>query len=188
MAVMGGCKIFTRNGGGPKNVEVGFIMGGWEIFEVSLHSWQKGSNPPNLWSPSPILPTPLFSNFVQSPPPTYLLPPNPTPNIFSVVLFLWLNGWSHHIWCAFLLNDNMNLHILSLGTLVPKGPWCMLCNKASSLLRSDTCGFYSTPIWYHKHTNTHNTLRGHWQTHINIYLHHLLCAQNNYLYYIKWLN
>ena len=131
---------------------------------------------------------PPFFQILFHPSPTYLSPPNATPTVFSVVLFLWLNGWSRHIWCAILLNDNMNLHISSLGTLVPKGPWCMLCNKASSLLRSDTCGFYSTPIWYHKHTNTHNTLRGHWQTHINIYLHHLLCAQNNYLYYIKWLN
>ena len=31
---MGGWEIFTRNGG------VGFIMGGWEISKVSLHSWQ----------------------------------------------------------------------------------------------------------------------------------------------------
>ena len=23
----------------------GFIMGGWEIFKVSLHSWQRGANP-----------------------------------------------------------------------------------------------------------------------------------------------
>ena len=27
------------------------------------------------------------------------------------------------MWCAILLNDNMDLHMSSLGTLVPEGPW-----------------------------------------------------------------
>ena len=29
-----------------------------------------------------------------------------SPTALSVVLFLWLNGWTCHIWCAILLNDN----------------------------------------------------------------------------------
>ena len=33
----------ARNGGGGR--EVGFIMGGWKIFKVSLHSRQRGANP-----------------------------------------------------------------------------------------------------------------------------------------------
>ena len=42
---MGGLEIFTKNrgsggGGGARN------GGGWEIFKVSLHGWQKGVNPP----------------------------------------------------------------------------------------------------------------------------------------------
>ena len=38
----------------------------------------------------------------------------------SCYLFLWLNGWSHHIWCVILLNDIMDLHMSSLGTLYQK--------------------------------------------------------------------
>ena len=26
----------------------GFIMGGWEIFNVLLYSWQKGAKPPSI--------------------------------------------------------------------------------------------------------------------------------------------
>ena len=55
--------------------------------------------------------------------------PHPTPlsipTVLSVVLFLWLIKRSCHIWCAVLLNDNMDLHMSSLGTLVPEGPWCV---------------------------------------------------------------
>ena len=40
----------------------------------------------------------------------------------------------------------------------------------------------------HTHTHTHTQGLVDWQTHINIYLHHLLCAHSNYLYYITWLN
>ena len=46
-------------------------------------------------------------------------------------------------------------------------------------------------IWYHihKHPNTQHTQGPvDWHTHINIYLHHLLCAHSSYLYYSKWLN
>ena len=46
--------------------------------------------------------------------------------------------------------------------------------------------FIGTLIWYHKHTR-HTQGPVDWHTHINVYLHHLLCAQSSYLYYIKWL-
>ena len=102
-------------------------MGGWEIFKVSLHSWQRGANPTILWTPPPppILPplTPLFQILSTPPQPLTPLPCylQPTPPLF-LLLFLWLNGWSQHIWCAIiLLNDNMNLHMSSLGTLEPEG-------------------------------------------------------------------
>ena len=45
--------------------------------------------------------------------------------VLSVMLFLWLNGWSRHISCAILLNDNMGVHISSLGILVPERSWCV---------------------------------------------------------------
>ena len=133
-------------------------------------------------TPPPLLPTNLLQLF-RNPPPS-LLPITSIPTVLSVVLFLWLNGWLHHIWCAVLLNDIMDLHELSLGTFVPEGFWCILCNKASSLLRSShnvVLCWYSDLILHthtHKYTNTHtqryiahsgasrlHTLR-------NIYLHH----------------
>ena len=73
----------------------------------------------------PILLTTTFSNFVQPLPPTSLSSQTPTPIVFSVALFIWLNEWSGHIWCAILCNDKMDLHMSSLHTLVPKGPWCV---------------------------------------------------------------
>ena len=73
----------------------------------------------------PILLTTTFSNFVQQLPPTSLSSQTPTPIVFSVALFIWLNEWSDYIWCAILCNDKMDLHMSSLHTLVPKGPWCV---------------------------------------------------------------
>ena len=94
-----------------------FYNGGWEIFKVSLPSWQRDAKPV-LYEDPPILSPP--------PPHTSLSLQTPTPTVLSVVLFLWQNGWSHHIWCAILLNDNMDLHMFSLGTLVPEGSWYVL--------------------------------------------------------------
>ena len=65
---------------------------------------------------------------------------------------------------------------------------CLLCNKASSLLRADTqCGFYwSSGLISHTHANTQHTQEPvDYHSHINIYLHHLLCAHSSYRYYIK---
>ena len=130
MAVMGGWEIFTRNGGKPG-------MGGWfyngegVIFKVSLHSWQSGANFSILWGPPPtlyIVYPPLFFKFCLLPEKKkkFSVTSNLHPHCFlSVVLFLWLNGWSLHIWFAILLNDNMDLHMSSLGSLVPEGPWCV---------------------------------------------------------------
>ena len=69
--------------------------------------------------------------------PLFLVASKPHPTI--VVMFLWLNGWSCHIWCDILLNDIVKKHIgrfwyhHTRRTLM-----CVLCNKASSLLQSDT--------------------------------------------------
>ena len=93
---------------------------------------------PILWRP-PILPTP-HAKVCPTPAPPPSLPPHfqilsnlppslssPTPTLtaLSVVLFLWLNWWSHHIYCATLFNDVMDLHMSSLGNLVPEGLWYM---------------------------------------------------------------
>ena len=52
-------------------------------------------------------------------------PPSSTPIVFFVFLFLWLNGWSRHIWRVILLNDNTDLQMSTLGTLVQEGPCCV---------------------------------------------------------------
>ena len=182
---MEGWEVFTGNWG-ARIEGVGFIMGWWEIFKVSLYIWLRGANLPILSRP-PILPLSLFFKFCPIPS-TFLSLPFPTPTVLSIVLFLWLNGWSRCIGCAILLNDNMDLHILSLGTLVPEGPWCVFY-----IARHHVCWglthnvvFRGTLIWYHTHTNTHSRLT-HPYKYIK-YLHYLLCGHNSYLYYIKWLN
>ena len=66
---------------------------------------------------------------------------------------------------------------------------CVLCNKASSLLRSDTCGFLLV-LWFDiKHThNTAQHIQGpvDWHSYKYLYTTYVLTAA---IYYInKWLN
>ena len=152
--------MFTWNGekATKLGVKVGVVVLKWGKgnFQDFYYIFGRGVLTPLFHedTPPPILSTPLLFQILW----------NPTPTVLSVVLFLWLNGWSYHIWCAILLNDNMDLH-MSLGTLVPEGLWCVLCNKASSLLRSDTQCVYLLLLWFDitgKHTNTYSTLRGHY--------------------------
>ena len=184
--MVGGWEIFTRNMGKARNGRVGFVMGGGEISKVSLYSYQRGAKPLILWR-SPLyclcLPPTLLSNFVK--PLNFLLTSNPTLTVLSVVLFLWLNWWSWHIWCAILLNDNMDLHKSSFGTLVPEGHWYVFYATRRHIYWCLTHNvvFY----WYsdltshtqtHKHTqHTQGPLD--WHGHINIYLDHLLCAHSS---------
>ena len=144
-----------------------------------------------LWRLPYIAYPPLFSSFVPSLPSS--LSPNHT--VLFVVLFLWLNGWSHHIWCAILLNDNMNLHMFSLGTLVPEGTWWVFYSTRSQVYWGLTHNvvFYCYSDFFITHTQMHKNTQHtqgpvDWHTYINIYLHHLLCAHGSYLCYNKWLN
>ena len=141
-------------------------------------------------TPCCLPPLPPFSNFVQHSPPTSLSPPIPTSTVLSVVLFLWLNGWSHYIWCAILFNDNMDLvRMSSLGALVPEGPWHVFYATRYQVYWGLTCNvvFY----WYSDlilHTYTHTQTHAEhtqgpvdWHTHVNISLHHLLCAPATFI-------
>ena len=135
------------------------IMGGWEIFKVFLYSWERGANPVILWRPS-ILPAPLPVQILSIPLPTSLSPPTPTPNALSVVIFLRLNRWSWYIWCTFLLNYNMDLHMSRPGTLVPEGPWYGVYATRHQF----NWGLTHNMFFYWcfdliSHTNTHSTLR-----------------------------
>ena len=87
-----------------------------------------------------------FSDFVQ--PPSFPVASNPTPPplLFLLPCFIWLSRWSCHIWCAILLNDIIDLRMLSLGTLVPEGPWCVFS--------------FTEVLWYSdlmSHTHTYTT-------------------------------
>ena len=129
---------------------------------------------------SPILPTP-FLQMLSILPPTSLSPPNPTTTALSVVIFLWLNGWSCHIWCAILLNDNMDLHMSNLCTnLLPERPWCMFYATRHQIYRDLTHNvvfyWYSDLIW-HTHTHTHTRTHTHTKTH-----KHTLTHPNKYIF------
>ena len=119
-------------------------------------------DPPPLYCLPP--PPSPFSNFVQPPLHTFLSPPTSTPTVLSVFLFLWLNGWSRHIWCAILCNDNMDLHMSSLVTLAPEGTWYVFYATRHQVyggLKYNVV-FTGTLIWYHRHISTDIILRGQW--------------------------
>ena len=114
--------------------------------------------------------------------------------ILSVVLFLWLYGWSRHIWCAILLN-NMDLHMSSLGTLVTEGPWCVFhatrCQVYWVLTHNVAFYWYSdllphTQTYKHTHTSHSGASR---LTHPYKYLQYILCPQHIPIlhYMIKWI-
>ena len=105
-----------------------------------------------IYTPHPILPTPPFLN-----PLSHHLPPW-TSTALSVVLFLWQNG----------CNEIMDLHMSSLGTLVPGGPWCLFYATLSSLLKADTkYGCLLVPWLSITHTHIHTHTQTHTHTHTN---------------------
>ena len=110
---------------------------------------------------------PSFSNFVQTyphPPPLSVSPLTPTSTALSGVLFLWLNGWSCHIWCTILLNDiDPDVCFMQQGIKFTEA-W-------------HTWIFAGTLIWYHTNTHTHTHKDTEhtqgpvdWHTHIYIYI------------------
>ena len=91
--------------------------------------------------------------------------------------------------------SHINLHNFSISTLVktsltnlmglkrPFGLFIYIHNVVFLLV----LWFDTTHTHTHKHTQ-HTQGPVDWHTCIIIYWHHLLFAQSNYLYYIKWLN
>ena len=122
-------------------------------FSKSLYVVGREVVGPYFMKTSPILPTSLFQS-LSNLPLTSLSPPTPTQTALSVVLFLWLNGWLRHIWCAIFLNDSMDLHISGLRTLVPEGPLCVFYATKFTEVWLIIWFFTSTPIWYYTHINT----------------------------------
>ena len=101
-----------------------------------------------------------------------------------------------HIWCAILLNDNIDMYVSSLGTLVPEGPWYLFyatrCQFYWGLAYNVVFQWYSDLISHtHKHKNTQHTQEAlDWHTHVNICLYHLLCAHTAAAFItlmVKWI-
>ena len=120
------------------------VMGGIGNFsckwvETGIGGVHNGEDEKFLKSVSMVSKRVLTPYFMKTPvycQPFPLSPPTPTPTVLSVVLFLWLNGWSRHIWCAVLLNHIMDLWSMygsnksSLRTLATRRTLtCVLCNK-----------------------------------------------------------
>ena len=171
-------------------LEIGGRRVGWFYngrdgkFLKSLCIVSRGLQTPIFYEdPLYCLPPPFFQ--IIPPPPTSLSLPTPNPSVLYVVLFLWLNGLSRHIWCSILLNDNMDLRMSSLGTLVLEGPWCVFYATRRQVYGGLTHNVvfycYSDLISHtQKHTNTQHTQGPvDWHTHRNVYLHHLLCAHSS---------
>ena len=82
----------------------------------------------------------------------------PTQNFGEISHVLQPNGWSRHIWCVVLRNHIMDLHMSSLGTIVPEGPCCVFYASRCPFYWGLTHWFFtSTLIWYYTHNDTHHT-------------------------------
>ena len=166
MAVMGGWKIYTRNGGKPGMREELALKWGDGKFVVSLHSWQRSANL-LFYEDPPYIAYPPCHPFFKFWPPLFpaphpyfqLLPPR---FILLSCFFGWMGDHATFD-VLFYLMIIMDLHVEPWYLSTTRTLMWVLCNKASSLLRPDTmCFFTGTLIWYHTQTNTqtHNTLRG----------------------------
>ena len=108
----------------------------------------------------------LMHFFISGNRPPSLLLPTPNLTALPVVLFLWLNGWMCHLWCAILLYDIMDVNMLGLWYLSTKRTLiCVLCNKVSSVMRSDTWVFLLA-LWFNITHTQHTHMHPHTHTHI----------------------
>ena len=135
----------------------------------------------------PTLPNQPFSNFVQS---SFPVASNPHPQCsFCLVSLVEWVIVPHLIY----IFNIMDLHMLSLGTLYQKDLDCVLCNKASSLLRSDTwCGFLLV-FWFdithtHTHIDTQHTQGGSRLTDLYEYIFTLPAMSSQQLSLLHWMN
>ena len=143
------------------------------------HSWQRVPKPPVLWRPRHIVypPPPLPPFFELFPPLTpHALRLQPATSIPIALLlpcfFCWMGDRATFY---DLLNFIMDLHLSSLGTLVPEGPCCVFYVTRHQVYWGMTRNmvFAFSQIYYNTHTQTKtcNTLRGQidWHGHINTY-------------------
>ena len=93
----------------------------------------------------------LFSSFVH---------PLTTHTALIIAFFFLTEGWLWHIWCIILLNDIMDLHMLSLGTVVLKD--FAVCFMQQDVKFTEVWQimwlFISTQNWYHTHMHSHKDM------------------------------
>ena len=96
---------------------------------------RRGFLPSILWRP-PILPTLPFSNFIQHhhPHPHSSRAVKPLSTLF-IIFSLWLNEWLCHICWVILLNNIMDLHMLSLVPSTAKDHVVCFMQQGVSSLR-----------------------------------------------------
>ena len=123
------------------------------VFCRYYHSWQR--IPYLLVLCTPYFGSLYFLNLSTHPPPLSNLHSH---CFFFVTLFRWLNGLLHHIWYVVLVNDIMDLHIFSLGIILPEGSFCVFkrtrCQNYWGLAQNLVL------TWYHTRTKTLNKQRG----------------------------
>ena len=134
-----------------------------------------------------ILPNPLFFQILSTLP--SLSPPTLTPTAFS--LAVWVV--TPHLMC-YLLNNIMDLHKLSLDTLVPEGPWCVFYATGCQVYW-DLTHIFLLVLWLDithtntdTHTKTHSTLRASRFTHPYKYIFTppVMCSQQ--LSSLHWMD
>ena len=142
--------------------------GRWEIFKVSLHSWQRGTP---FFMKIPYITYPLFqilSTPLNHPPPPLHCPVTSNPYCPLLFAFSCFFDWmdDHTTFDAqFYVMIIMDLHMLSLATLIPEEPWCVFCAARRQVYWGLTHNVVFYRYYYlishtNKHANIHSTLRG----------------------------
>ena len=126
LAVIGNDKILLKMVGSHGWGEFVIKWGRWEIFKVSLHSWQRGTL---YFMKTPYIAYPLFQ--ILSTPSAPLHCPvtsNPyRPLLFALSCFFdWMDDHTT-VDALFFVMIIMDLHMLSLATLIQEEPWCVFC-------------------------------------------------------------
>ena len=115
-----------------------------------MHSWQGVPNP-LLHKDPPIMPTPTPTLFKVCP---ISLPQSPSPQLFLMPFFF---GWICYrtTFDVLFYLTILWIYILCLYVSTRRTLLCVLCNKASSLLRSDTIYVFLLAVWFDiTHTKT----------------------------------
>ena len=125
------------------------------------YSFQRVPNTPFVMKTPYIAYPHLFRIFSN---PSSLLPLTFISTTLFDVFFLWLNERTCHIWCVILLINIMDLHILSLGTLVVEQLCSVFMQKGVKFTEVWHIMCFLLVLWFditntHTHKHTQPTQR-----------------------------